>query len=56
MMSKSEDLAKILNVFSLFLSPIVRWACCEVIPQMQQCQGCALIQGAMVCCEELALS
>lgn len=37
MMSKSEDLAKILNVFSLFSSPTAPWACCEVIPQMQKC-------------------
>lgn len=56
MMSKSEDLAKILNVFSLFSSPTAPWACCEVIPQMQKCQGCALMRGTIVCCEELAFS
>lgn len=32
MMSKSEDLAKILNVFSLFSSPTAPWACCEGHP------------------------
>lgn len=38
-MSKLEDLAKILNVFGLFLGATVSWAHCEVIPQPWKCKS-----------------
>lgn len=45
-MSKLEDLAKILNIFGLFLGATVSWAHCEVIPQPWKCEVLTLCSEA----------
>jgi len=54
-MSKLEDLAKILNVFGLFLGATIPWAHCEVIPQRWKCEVLTLSSEAraVVCYEGL---